>query len=85
MAIGKLPANTQANAAGTIMEKPTSAADKFAQKFMIAKCVEMVRAFRSHPSVIEYCYKTRSARTSKIPTMRVSAMQAEDPSRCIVL
>ncbi len=87
LAIGKLPAGAATNAAGTIMEKPTSPADKFAQRYMFVKCVEMVKAFRSHPSVIEYCLQNEIGADLKNPdTLAVlAAMRAEDPSRCIVL
>jgi beta-galactosidase len=87
MAIGKLPANTAANANSIVMEKPTDAADKFAQRFMFVKCVEMVRAYRSHPSVIIYCLQNELGADLKNPdTIAIlSAMHAEDPSRCIVL
>jgi beta-galactosidase len=87
MAIGKLPSGVAANSAGTVMEKPTSAADKFAQRFMFVKCVEMVRAYRSHPSVIEYCLQNEIGADLKNPdTIAIlEAMRAEDPSRCIVL
>ncbi len=69
------------------MEKPTSEADKFAQRYMFVKCVEMVKAFRSHPSVIEYCLQNEIGADLKNPdTLAVlAAMRAEDPSRCIVL
>lgn len=87
MAIGKLPSNVQANAAGIVMEKPVSEADKFAQRYMFVKCVEMVKAYRSHPSVIEYCLQNEIGADLKNPdTIAVlEAMRAEDPSRCIVL
>ena len=87
MAIGKLPTNTAANANSIVMEKPTDAADKFAQRFMFVKCVEMVRAYRSHPSVIIYCLQNELGADLKNPdTIAIlSAMHAEDPSRCIVL
>ncbi len=87
MAIGRLPTGVAANSAGTVMEKPTSAADKFAQRYMFVKCVEMVKAFRSHPSVIEYCLQNEIGADLKNPdTIAVlEAMRAEDPSRCIVL
>jgi beta-galactosidase len=87
MAIGKLPANTQASANSVVMEKPTDAADKFAQRFMFVKCVEMVRAYRSHPSVIIYCLQNEIGADLKNPdTIAIlEAMRAEDPSRCIVL
>src|SRR6185312_6898878 len=87
MAIGKLPTGVAANSAGIVMEKPSSAADKFAQRFMFVKCVEMVKAFRSHPSVIEYCLQNEIGADLKNPdTIAIlEAMRAEDPSRCIVL
>jgi beta-galactosidase len=87
MAIGKLPSGVQSNAASIVMEKPTDPADKFAQRYMFVKCVEMVKAFRSHPSVIEYCLQNEiGADLSNPDTLAVlAAMRAEDPSRCIVL
>jgi hypothetical protein len=87
MAIGSLPAGAQANAASIVMEKPTAAADKFAQRYMFTKCVEMVKAFRSHPCVIEYCLQNEIGADLKNPdTIAIlEAMRAEDPSRCIVL
>jgi beta-galactosidase len=87
LAIGKLPAGVQSNAPSIVMEKATSAADKFGQRYMFVKCVEMVKAFRSHPSVIEYCLQNEIGADLKNPdTIAVlEAMRAEDPSRCIVL
>ena len=87
MAIGKLPAAAQANAAGIVMEKATNPADVFAQRYMFVKCVEMVKAFRSHPSVIEYCLQNEIGADLKNPdTLAVlKAMRDQDPSRCIVL
>jgi len=87
MAIGRLPSRTAANAAGTVMEKPTTEADKFAQRYMFTKCVEMVKAFRSHPSVIEYCLQNELGADLKNPdTLAIlKAMHDEDPSRCVVL
>jgi hypothetical protein len=87
MAIGKLPAGVQANAASIVMEKATNSADVFAQRYMFTKCVEMVKAFRSHPSVIEYCLQNEIGADLKNPdTIAVlEAMRKEDPSRCIVL
>ena len=47
MAIGRLPAGVAGQCGQSIvMEKPTDAADKFAQRYMFVKCVEMVKAFR---------------------------------------
>jgi hypothetical protein len=86
-AIGKLPSGAQANAASIVMEKPASEADKFAQRYMFTKCLEMVKAFRSHPSVIEYCLQNEIGADLNNPaTLAIlKAMRDEDPSRCIVL
>ncbi len=72
---------------GVKLAKPRSEADKFAQRFMFVKCVEMVKAYRSHPSVIIYCLQNEIGADLKNPdTIAIlQAMRAEDPSRCIVL
>ena len=92
MAIGKPPAGPketggQSTAHSIVMEPPSNSAEKFAQRYMFTKCVEMVKAFRSHPSVIEYCLQNEIGADLKNPdTIAVlEAMRKEDPSRCIVL
>jgi beta-galactosidase len=87
MAIGKLPTGVQSNAAGTVMEDATTEAEKFAQRYMFVKCVEMVKAHRSHPSVIEYCLQNEIGADLRNPaTLAIlKAMHDEDPSRCVVL
>ena len=87
MAIGKLPSHTEASAHSVVMEKPTSEADRFAQRYMFVKCVEMVKAYRSHPSVIEYCLQNEIGADLKNPdTIAIlEAMHVEDRSRCVVL
>jgi hypothetical protein len=87
LAIGKLPAHIEPNANSVVMVKPTTEAELFAQRFMFHKCVAMVRAFRSHPSVIEYCLQNEIGADLHNPdTLAIlAAMRAEDPSRCIVL
>ena len=91
MAIGRLPASVQTSAQASgpsiVMQRPTDPADKFAQRYMFTKCVEMVRAYRSHPSVIEYCVQNEiGADLTNPDTIAIlEAMRAEDPSRCIVL
>ncbi len=87
MAIGKLPANTAASANSVVMEKPADDADRFAQRFMFVKCVEMVKAYRSHPSVIIYCLQNEIGADLENPdTIAIlKAMHTEDPSRCVVL
>ncbi len=87
MAIGRPPLNVPANAPSVVMEKAQGTDDKFAQRYMFVKCVEMVKAFRSHPCVIEYCLQNEIGADLKNPdTIAIlKAMRAEDPSRCIVL
>ncbi len=67
LSIGKLPTGTAANAAGIVMESSTDPADVFAQKFMLAKCRAMVRAFRSHPSLIQYTLQNEIGADLKNP------------------
>jgi len=87
MAIGRLPSGVEASANSVVMEKAQGSDDKFAQRYMFVKCVEMVKAFRSHPSVIEYCLQNEIGADLKNPdTLAVlEAMHKEDPSRCVVL
>jgi hypothetical protein len=91
MAIGRLPASVQTSAQASgpsiVMQRPTDPADKFAQRYMFVKCVEMVKAYRSHPSVIEYCLQNEiGADLTNPDTIAIlEAMRKEDPSRCIVL
>ena len=92
MAIGKPPAGPAETSGQSIAhsitpEKPIDTPDKFAQRYMFVKCVEMVKAFRSHPSVIEYCLQNEIGADLRNPdTIAIlAAMRAEDPSRCIVL
>ena len=87
MAIGRLPSGVASNAAGTVMEDPKTEAERFAQRFMFVKCVEMVKAYRSHPSVIEYCLQNEIGADLKNPSTLavIEAMHKADPSRCVVL
>lgn len=87
LAIGHQPGNKAANTNSVVMEPPSDEAERFAQRYMFTKCVEMVRAFRSHPSVIEYCLQNELGASFKNPaTLAVlKAMHDEDPSRCVVL
>jgi beta-galactosidase len=87
LAIGKPPGNSAANTNSIVMEKPGTEGERFAQKYMFTKCVEMVKAYRSHPSVIEYCLQNEIGADFHNPaTIAIlEAMRAEDPSRCIVL
>lgn len=87
LAIGKLPSGVEANAASIVMQKPTNPADLFSQNFMLEKCRAMVRAFRSHPSLIQYTLQNEIGAELRNPeTFRpLAVMHEEDPSRMVVL
>ena len=86
-ALGKLPDGTKLDAHSVVMGRPAVEADLFTQRFMVAKCVAMVRAFRSHPSLIQYTLQNEAGADLGNPdTIAVlDAMRAEDPSRIILL
>jgi beta-galactosidase len=85
-AVPALPGNGSASAPAAAAP-PDSDAERFVRRYMKAKCVAMVRAFRSHPSLIEYCLQNEINADLKNPeTIEIlDAMRAEDPSRSIVL
>ncbi|MGB6544593.1 MAG: sugar-binding domain-containing protein [Candidatus Acidiferrales bacterium] len=85
-AVIALPGNGSASAPAAAPQTDSDA-DRFVRRYMKAKCVAMVRAFRSHPSLIEYCLQNEINADLKNPeTIEIlNAMRAEDPSRCIVL
>ncbi|MDE1160913.1 MAG: glycoside hydrolase [Acidobacteriaceae bacterium] len=87
LAMGKIPAKADTNTPDLIMAKPKDFADLFSQRFMLAKCRYMVRAFRSHPSLIEYALQNEIGADLKNPdTFRpLEIMHEEDPSRMVVL
>jgi len=87
LSIGKLPKGAAANSAGLVMEPATDSASQFSRQFMMAKCKAMVRAFRSHPSLIQYTLQNEIGADLKNPdTLTVlRLMHQEDPSRSVVL
>ncbi len=87
LSVGRLPAGTAANAANIVMQAPASEADRFSQRFMLAKCRAMVRAFRSHPSLIQYTLQNEIGADLKNPATftAIDMMHEEDPSRSVVL
>lgn len=64
-----------------------SAADAFSRAFMVAKCQAMVRAMRSHPSLVHYTLQNEVSADLNNPDVEavLRAMQALDPSRTIIL
>ena len=63
-----------------------NAPDGFAERYMKAKIVGMIRAHRSHPSVIEYILQNEAKVDLANPNLEqvLRMMHAEDPSRSIV-
>lgn len=64
-----------------------SPADRFSRDFMRAKCVEMVRAFRSHPSLVHYTLQNEIGADLANPDVQavLKAMHDADPSRAVIL
>ena len=60
--------------------------DGFAERYMQAKILGMIRAYRSHPSVIEYILQNEARLDLSNPNLErvLRRMHAEDPSRSIV-
>jgi beta-galactosidase len=87
LSIGRLPAGTAVNAANIVMQPPSTEEDRFSQRFMLAKCRAMVRAFRSHPSLIQYTLQNEIGADLKNPETftPLQVMHEEDPSRSVVL
>lgn len=87
LAVGRWPDNVKADANSIVMEKPATEADLFAQRHMREKCLAMVRAFRSHPSLIQYTLQNEMGADFHDPaTLAIlNAMRAEDESRIIAL
>ena len=87
LSIGKLPSGAAANAASIVMRPASKPADQFSQQFMLAKCRAMVRAFRSHPSLIQYTLQNEIGANLQNPETftPLQVMHEEDPSRSVVL
>ena len=58
----------------------------FAERYMQAKIVHMIRAFRSHPSVVHYIIQNEGRVDPSNPSLLAlfALMHAEDPSRTII-
>ncbi len=90
-AIGRLPHDkgSATGAAGPdiVMVKSNDPADVFARDFMLEKCRLMVRAFRSHPSLIQFTLQNEIGADLTNPETftAINVMHTEDPSRSVVL
>ncbi|HVW22434.1 MAG TPA: twin-arginine translocation signal domain-containing protein [Opitutaceae bacterium] len=65
---------------------PRGRAPGFPERYMEAKILGMIRAFRSHPSVVHYIIQNEGRLDQDSPALLAlfAAMRAEDPSRSIV-
>jgi beta-galactosidase len=64
-----------------------SAADAFSRDFMVSKCKAMVRALRSHPSLVHYTLQNEVSADLANPDVEavLRAMHDLDPSRSVIL
>ncbi len=65
---------------------PAAEPASFAQRYIEAKIVGMIRAYRSHPSVVEYILQNEARPDLSNPNLEriLRRMHQEDPSRTIV-
>lgn len=64
-----------------------SPADRFSRDFMVEKCVAMAKAFRSHPSLVQYTLQNELSADLANPDVEAAlkAIHDADPSRTVVL
>jgi len=64
-----------------------SPADRFSRDFLVAKCVAMAKAFRSHPSLVQYTLQNELGANLANPDVEavMAAIHDTDPSRVVVL
>jgi hypothetical protein len=64
-----------------------SDADRFARDYQVEKCVAMVKAFRSHPSLVQYTLQNELGADLSNPDVQavLLAMHRADPSRTVIL
>jgi hypothetical protein len=84
---GKLPAGTEVDQHSVLMLKPEDEADKFCQRYTIAKMKLMMRAFRSHPSLIHWTLQNENNADFSDPIVVkvMEELRAEDESRIILM
>jgi hypothetical protein len=84
---GKWPDGMALDQHSVVMQQPVTAADKFCQRYEMAKMKAMMRAFRSHPSLIHWTLQNENNADFNDPiTLSVMAeLRAEDESRIILM
>lgn len=67
--------------------KPMSVSDQFARDYMIARIVGMVKAFRSHPSLVQYTLQNEIGADLTNPDVEavLRTIHELDPSRTVIL
>jgi beta-galactosidase len=72
---------------GAIGAKNRTPADTFARDYEVARCVGMVKAFRSHPSLVQYTLQNEISGDLANPDLEavMAAMREADPSRTVLL
>jgi hypothetical protein len=62
-------------------------ADRFSRDFMVMKCVAMAKAFRSHPSLVQYTIQNEIGANLENPDVKaiMDAVHEADPSRTVIL
>jgi beta-galactosidase len=85
--LGRLPDGAFVGQHSIVMQPPSTEADKFAQRYALAKCLAMMRAFRSHPSLVHWTLQNENNADFNDPTATavLAAMRAEDESRIVLL
>ncbi|MGN6819541.1 MAG: sugar-binding domain-containing protein [Sphingomonas sp.] len=65
----------------------SSPADRFSRDFLVEKCVAMAKAFRSHPSLVQYTLQNELSANLANPDVQavLKAIHDTDPSRTVVL
>ncbi|MDR3528548.1 MAG: glycoside hydrolase family 2 TIM barrel-domain containing protein [Rhizomicrobium sp.] len=86
-AFGRLPDGAAVDQHSLLMQPPVSEADKFCQRYVMAKICLMMRTFRSHPSLIHWTLQNENNADFADPTVTavLEAMRAEDESRIILM
>ena len=84
---GKLPAGTPVDQHSVLMQKPDNAADKFCQRYAIAKMKRMMQTFRSHPSLIHWTLQNETNADFSDPAVIavLEELRREDESRIILM
>jgi hypothetical protein len=84
---GKTPAGTPIDQHSVLMQKPDTEADRFCQRYVIAKMKLMMRTFRSHPSLVHWTLQNENNADFSDPTVVkvMEELRTLDESRIILM